>query len=857
MTADNPFRLPRTVVPLRYRLAFAPDVAGGTFAGTVVIDVDVRAPVDTVLLNAADLTIHDVAVSVAGGPRRPASAQLRPEDERLAIQPAAPLAPGPHTIHLAFSGVFADQLRAFYRVETRTEAGEPARLAVTNGFPTDARRVFPCWDEPDFKAVFSVTATVAAGATVLSNAPEVASQTLPDGRRRVSFAETMPMSPYLLTLVVGPLALTAPVATADGVPVRIAAAPGELGLTGVAQTAAVDALNVLADYFGIPCPTPKMDHVAIPNFAAGAMENLGVVTYRREALLVDPNRSSLSDRRRITSTVAHETSHMWFGDLVTMAWWNGCWLNEAFATFMAQVVLDATHPEWDVWTSFVGRKNAALGTDALSTTRAIDFPVVDPQAAYGMFDVLTYTKGAAVIRMLEQHLGPMPFRRGIARYLTQHHHGNATTTDLWAALEAASDVPVAPIADSWITQGGFPLVSARLSPDGGTLTLRQTRFRYDDAPDERVWQIPITIGLHVPPAPGQLINVVLGTEPISVALPRGIGYVVVNENSAGFYRVGYDEDLWRRIVGAWNHLADRDKLSLLEDAWALVQAGRATVNHVLTLWPALIGERHPDVWQAAIRGMTLLLRVAPASLRPRIAAFIEGIAGPALEDVGWQEVDGEPSARAQLRAALVRLFGTVLENRSAVDRARALHHDHLTGTAPLAPSLVGAVTAAAAVAGTVNDWQRFREAMAAATTPQERLRYHEALGQFRDPETVDRTLRHYLSADTPLQNQAGGLGAALGHPHSAEPDWTFLEERWDEVLGTFPTVSVGRLLQAISTIVDPALAERIAAWLDTHPVPPADQRLVAQAREMQDVNRRLATRLASELEPVLDSPCSG
>ena len=852
MTADNPFRLPRTVVPARYRLSLAPDLARGTFAGTVAIDVDVRAPVDTVLLNAADLAIHEAAVSVAEGPRLPARAQLWPEDERLAIQPAVPLTPGPHTIHLAFSGVFANQLRAFYRVTTVNGAGEPAHLAVTNGFPTDARRIFPCWDEPDFKAVFAVTTTVADGSTVLSNAPEVSSAVLADGRRRVSFAETMPMSTYLLTLVVGPLELTAPVATKGGVPVRVAAAFGERGLTRVAQTAAIDALDFLADYFGIPCPTPKMDHVAIPNFAAGAMENLGVVTYRREALLVDPDRSSLPDRRRITSTVAHETSHMWFGDYVTMAWWNGCWLNEAFATFMAQLVLDATHPEWDVWTSFVGRKNAALCTDALSTTRAIDFPVVDPQAAYGMFDVLTYTKGAAVLRMLEQHLGPVPFRRGVTRYLTEHHHGNATTADLWAALDAASDVRVAAIADSWITQGGFPLVSAHLSADGGTLTLHQTRFRYDDAPDDRAWEVPIALSLHTPNSPAELRRIVLGPEPISLTLPHGLAYVVVNAGAHGFFRVAYDQKLWGRIVGAWDQLIDQDKLSLLEDTWALVQAGRAPLDHAARLWRVLARERHPDVWQAALRAMTLLFRISPSAQRQGVAAFLAGIAGPVLEDMGWQPGDGESAPRAQLRAALVYFLGTTLENRAVVNQARALHRDHLTGTVPVAPSLLGAVAAAAAVGGTHEDWQRYREAMATATTPQEHLRYHEALVQFRDPETVDRTLRHYLSPDTPLQNRAGGLGAALSHAHSVEAAWTLLEQRWEEVLGRFPTASVGRLLQAISSIADPSLADRVGAWLDTHPVPPADERLVAQAREMQDVNRRLAQRLASELGPALD-----
>ena len=355
---------------------------------------------------------------------------------------------------LRFRGCLNDKLRGFYRSTFTDDDGVEQVIATTQFEATDARRAFPCWDEPDLKAVFAITLVVDDDLHAVSNAAIESDEVL-DGQRRVRFADTMTMSTYLVAFIVGPLEVTEPV-DVDGTPLRLVCPPGKLHLTAFALEVAEFSLRYFADYFGIPYPGDKIDLVAIPDFAFGAMENLGCVTFRETLLLVDPEHATQAELQNVADVIAHELAHMWFGDLVTMKWWNGIWLNEAFATFMEMKATDAFRPEWERWVSFGLARSTAFDTDALQTTRPIEYPVVSPADAEGMFDVLTYEKGAAVVRMLEQYLGEDAFRAGIRHYLANHQYGNTETTDLWDAIEEATGEPVRRIMDSWIFQGGHP-----------------------------------------------------------------------------------------------------------------------------------------------------------------------------------------------------------------------------------------------------------------------------------------------------------------------------------------------------------------------------------------------------------------
>ncbi len=467
----DPFRLPHTVRPTRYEVRLRPSLSGASFTGAVQIELAVDQPTDVLVLNADELAI--IRCDVDG---QSATWELEPETERLIITPAERVDSGTSVLSIEFDGVLNDKLRGFYRSTYTDDDGVEQVIATTQMQATDCRRAFPCWDEPEFKAVFAITLDVDDGLTAISNAPEI-ERTTSDGRSVIRFADTMVMSSYLVAFVVGRLEMTETV-DVDGVPLRLVHVPGKGHLTDFGLDVGAFCLRWFQDYYGIAYPGAKVDLVALPDFAAGAMENLGCITFRESLLLVDPATSTQNERQLVADVVAHELAHMWFGDLVTMRWWNGIWLNEAFATFMEVAACDAYRPDWQRWTSFGVERSAAFETDSLASTRSVEFEVRSPADCEGMFDVLTYQKGGALLRMLEQYLGAERFREGVSHYLSLHSYANTETNDLWDAIEATSGDPVRRIMDSWIWQPGYPLVTASLVD--GALELRQQRFRFDD-----------------------------------------------------------------------------------------------------------------------------------------------------------------------------------------------------------------------------------------------------------------------------------------------------------------------------------------------------------------------------------------
>ncbi|MGI9119045.1 MAG: M1 family metallopeptidase, partial [Acidimicrobiales bacterium] len=394
-SGEADFRLPRTVVPRRYHLRIEVDVDGARFTGNEDVELDIVEPVAEVVLNAVDLEMGPAWLTGPDGNRLDAQVSFDAGAERLTLALAATAQPGPWTLHLGFAGVLNDKLAGFYRsVYTGTDGVERV-IATTQMEATDARRVFPCWDEPDRKAVFSVSLVVPRGLLAVSNAEVVTEAPTDDGRLAVTFADTIPMSTYLVALVVGPLEATETV-DVDGVALRVVHVPGKGHLAPFALEVGAFCLRWFADYYGIAYPGAKCDLIAVPDFAFGAMENLGAITFREQVLLVDPEAVTQGELQRVADVVAHELAHMWFGDLVTMRWWNGLWLNEAFATFMEVAAVDAFRPDWRRWDAFTLERAAAFAVDSLASTRPIEYPVRSPEEAEGMFDVLTYEKGASV-----------------------------------------------------------------------------------------------------------------------------------------------------------------------------------------------------------------------------------------------------------------------------------------------------------------------------------------------------------------------------------------------------------------------------------------------------------------------------
>ena len=850
---DVTYRLPRTVVPDRYDLTLTPDLENASFAGEARIRVTVTEDVTEVVLNAVELKIISAELLSEDGTRHVPSVSYDPDEERVILALEAAATPGVWYLDVTFVGVLNDKLQGFYRSTFKDGDGAERAIATTQFEATDARKAFPCWDEPDFKATFAVTLIVDADLAAISNGAVMDDKDLGNGKRQVTFAETMPMSTYLVAFVVGPFEFSEPV-DVDGAPLRIVTTPGKQHLTPFAAEIGEASLRYLARYFDIPYPHDKLDHVAIPDFAFGAMENLGCVTYRETALLVDAAASSRLELDRVAQVVAHETAHMWFGDLVTMKWWNGIWLNEAFATFMELMVVDDFRPEWETWVSFGVSRGGALSVDGLRNSRPVEFPVGRPEEAEAMFDVLTYQKGAAVLRMLQQHLGPEPFRQGIARYLAEHRYGNTETTDLWDAIEAASGAPARAVMDSWIYQVGYPLISAAVSDDGRQLSLSQARFLYagvagDD--EAELWQVPITLRLSVE---GQITEqrLLLSDASTTVSLPGGLDWVVVNSGAWGFYRARYSEPLLATLRSIMHlQLAPLERLTLISDTWSALLAGHSPLADFLSLLDQLPAETDPDVWAAALGPLGLLDHIVSDAGRPMLQAFVRRIVGPVLTGLGLDPVEGESERTGTLRGRLLSAMGTLGADADIRAWAQRRLGEYLADRSTLAPDLVTGVVSIVAYSGGEVEYATMLERFRSASTPQDEVRFLYALAATEQPDLLRRTLDMCLSDEVRSQDAPYVIGAILASRVGAPLAWNFVSENWDTIKSRFPDNSLPRMLDGITTITDASLAASIHAFLDAHPLP--QQKLVAQKRERLDINVAFAQRIGATLPAALQA----
>jgi puromycin-sensitive aminopeptidase len=840
--SEAAYRLPRTVTPTRYDLTLEPSLETATFAGHETVAVTVHEPVTEIVLNAKGLDILDGSLQGPGDVTiELEKIVLDPGSERVTLGLADTVAQGEWTLRLGFRGTLNDQMVGFYR-STYRDDGASHVIASTHFEATDARMCFPCWDEPDLKAAFGITLIVADGLTALSNAPEVEREALDLGRVRVRFADTMVMSTYLVCMIVGRLVVTEP-ADARGAPVRVVCRPGKEHLALFANQVGVSALNWFADYYDIPYPEAKLDQAAIPDFAQGAMENTGLVTYRETLLLMDDALATYAERLDVAETIAHELAHMWFGDLVTMRWWNGIWLNEAFATFMSYLCVDDLHPDWKVFDVFQRIRANAFEIDALETTRPIEYPVHSPNEASGMFDTLTYTKGGAVLRMVEQWLGRERFRDGIRRYLHAHAYANTETHDLWDAIGEETGEPVRRIMDAWIFQPGYPAITVRRDGDG----LRFTQKRYSPSvPDgDTAWPVPLVVR-QVWPGGEHVDRVLVEAEGLRIPLASPDAVVIGNAGGASFVRVFYDDDLRARLTErAAVDLTPAERQCLVDDAWASVVAGDAPASSFIDLVAGFAGETDPSVWQAIVAGLAWCDRFLDGPPRERFRDFIRDLVRPALGRLGWDRRDDDRDLDRELRGDLIRTLGVLGDDPETQAAAREAEAESRAG-ADVEPSIAAAAVDVVAFVGGTEDYERFRARATEAPTPQEHDRYLYALTRFRDGALFERTLHATSSEDIRAQDVPFVLARAQFNRDLGATAWRFVRNNWDDILGRIAPSNVIALSAGIRTLTDPQVVADVQAFFREHDIP-QNHLMLLQALERQRVFAALRERAAGDL----------
>ena len=857
------FRLPPVARPERYELELTVDMERSVFSGTEAIRLSLLDATDVLVLNSLELSIDDVKLVTPVGVSLDGEVDIEADTQRarLTFPQNLPAGDG-YTLHLRFEGSLDEHLRGFYRSTFTDADGTTQVIAVTQFEATDARRAFPCWDEPEFKAVFSIALIVPERMSAVSNGSEIDSEPVGDGRKRYRFTDTIPMSTYLVAFVVGPFEFTQAVEV-DGVPLRIASVPGKGNLTDFAVRAGVHALKFLSSYFEIPYPAEKLDHIAIPDFSFGAMENLGCATYRENSLLVDPSRASQLELQRVAAVVAHETAHMWFGDLVTMKWWNGIWLNEAFATFMELITSDDFNPDWQVWDGFAASRSAALATDGLRATRPVEFDVGAPEEADAMFDVLTYQKGGAVLRMLEQFLGPETFRKGISHYLRSHAYRNTETGDLWDALETTSGQPVRTIMNSWIRQGGHPLVSVERGPDRSSVKLRQRRFLYDGTYSPEKWVVPVKLRASVAGLVQEQLLLLGGTED-TVSFDGRVDWVVVNDEASGFYRTHYSPELLTTLTerGLIDLCSPRERFDLLTDTWAGLVAGLGELKDWANLARALSVDDDADVW-AALLGVAVLLRSLSTDRdADALRLFAKELASPLWARLGWEPGPGEEARIAITRARVLAMMGLIGEDAGvqgeAASRVSRFLSETRAAAAPqggdpedkLVPDVVATALRVFVAAGTAEEWSLIADHYRRNDNPQEKLRFLYSLSEARDPDLIRRTLDlagsdHVRAQDAPLL-----IASILAQPQAAALTWEWIVGNWQLVTSRFPQSLILRIFEALQSVSNSEVADRVHAFCRSTELSIAGPRL-DQILERLDINVALADRLRGQIAGTL------
>jgi aminopeptidase N len=834
-------RLVGTVIPEHYTLWFAPDLAQATFRGRETIRVQLKTPATAITLHAAEIEFVEAVIEAAGS-SQVARVTLDDKTETATLAVPKEIPAGAALIRIRYNGRLNDKLRGFYLSKANGRS-----YAVTQMEPTDGRRAFPSFDEPIYKATFEVSLMVDEGDTAISNGAQVSDMPGPEpGKHTVSFAPTPKMSTYLVAMIVGDFVCRS--GAADGTTIRVCSTPDKLGLTGFALEAAEQQLAFYNRYFGIKYPFGKLDILAVPDFAAGAMENTGAITFRERLLLVDPERASLGTRKSVASIISHEIAHQWFGNLVTMKWWNDIWLNEGFATWIASRPIAEWRPEWKVELDDAADTQSALGLDALRTTRAIRIDVSTPDEINEVFDGIAYEKTAAVLRMVETFVGAEAFRKGISSYLSRFSYANAAGEDFWGEMTRVTGQPIDRIMKSYVEQPGAPALSVATSCVGSSteINVSQTRFvgTPGATPQPQAWTLPACFKA----GNGQPRCEIL-ERPRQTFTAQGCSGVFANADSRGYYFTEYVPAAVRTLSSNVAALKPVERIGLLGDEWWMVRAGRHDIGVYLDLAGTLAADDTAAVTDALSNRLAFTGEyLVTSQQRPRYQAWIRERFGPALAALG---VPGDPSdadERQSRRAELLSLVALGGNDPAMQARAHELAVGYMANPMSLPGTLAPTVLRVAAASGDAALYERYMAQLEkTGSQPEEYYRFFGALPFFSDPALVTRTLQFAVSPAVRTQDTAVLIGGLLGQPRSRDAAWGFVQAEWSTLtrkLGTFQ--GIPGIVGALGSFCATTAADQVKQFFAKHPIPSAE-RTLQQAIERIDNCAALAARQAPAL----------
>ncbi len=839
-------QLPRGAAPSHYAIEVTPDAANLRFTGNTVIDVTVSQTMPALVLNAADLSIGAVTLTPANGKAMKGAAKVDADAQTVTLDFGKPLAPGNYRLAIAYAGVINQQANGLFALDYTNNEGQAKRALFTQFEAPDARRFVPSWDEPSYKATFDLTAIVPTGELAVSNMPVKSTADMGGGKTRVSFGTSPKMSTYLLFFGLGELERATKVA--GQTEVGVITGKGNSGKAQLALDASANILPYFNEYFGVPFPLPKLDNVAGPGQSQffSAMENWGAIFTFERALLVDPRFTSESTKRRIYETVAHEMAHQWFGDLVTMAWWDDLWLNEGFASWMATKVTDKLQPEWEMLLTRVDGREAAMSLDSLSTTHPVVQKITTVDQVNQAFDAITYQKGEAVITMLEGFAGEDVWRNGIRSYMKAHAYGNTVTDDLWKAVEGAGAKGLVAIAHDFTSKPGIPLVkveSAQCQGGSTLLTLSQGEYSRDNKDKAPLsWNVPVmaqTIG----GAPQRLILQGKG----QMTLP-GCGAYVINAGQTGYYRSLYPAANVEALAKGFTRLSSIDQTGLLADNYQLGLGGYQPIGLALDLIDAVPANASPAVLAEVpgYLGSAYDMLEGDAAAQGRVGAYATAKLGPVLSRIGFDAKAGEGPQVPVLRSALVSTLGDMGDKAVVAEANRrfaALESDPAALDGPLRNVWLGIIAKNADQA----TWDKLRMMAKGAKTDLEKSTLYALLGGARDQKLGAQALDLALT-DEPGKTTSAAIIGQVGYEHPMlAVDYVLAHRAQYEAL-----IDVSARSQALARLgggsADPAMAAKLDAYATQYLTPESRKvvdRAIAAIKTRVETRQRLKAPLAA------------
>ena len=838
-------RLPEVAAPENYKLTFTPHLEKATFDGDETISLRVLKPTSEITLNAVDIDFHDVSITTGGTAQK---AKITPEKDKemVVLTVDKPLAVGSATVHITYSGILNSEMRGLYI--GKDDQGR--KYAASQFESTDARRAFPSFDEPNYKASFDITAVADNGMVAVSNSKALSDKPGPGDKHTVRFATTPKMSSYLAALVVGNFEYIE--GEADGIPIRVYSTPGKKEMGKFALETAEHVLSYYDKYFSIKYPYGKLDLIGLPDFSAGAMENTGCITFREVLLQIDEKQGSVGLKKTIASVIAHEMAHQWFGDLVTMKWWDDIWLNEGFATWMSSKPIEAWRPEWNFNLDDVSQAQQTLDTDSLANTRPIHQAAETPAQIQELFDGIAYGKAAAVLRMLESYLGEETFRAGVNAYIQKHQYANATADDFWSAQARTSKKPVDQIMPTFVKQAGVPIIDLKSQCSGNstTATMDQHRYFYDrekfQAPNDELWQVPLCMKS----SSGAQKCELLTKKQETFTLPGCSTWVLANAGATGYYRTGYEPNAVKALASdAESKLSPAERIVLESDIWASVSVGREPVGDYLAFARGLGSDRNRAVLEDVLDRLNYIgTYLLTDSDRESYRLWLRQYLRPILNDVGEEAKAGESDEQKALRARLFRALGYDARDPEILAQARKIADRALTDPDSVDRELGNSAFALAALNG---DQAFYDKLMAALKTPKSPEEYYIALftlGRFDDPKLLQRTLEYALSPEVRSQDALGLIARVMYNPAGEKLAWDFVRQNWTAVEKSGGPFASAQVVGATQSFCDATMRDQVAEFYAAHKIEAAER---TYRQSIEQINN--CVDLKSQQEPQLAS----